>query len=335
MGWFGKKAVGLQIDAYEARAVELSGRPEAARLIKYGALELPEGCVKDGVVQDPLKLGQSLSLLWDKCGIKIREAIISVSNQDVLVRFATFPRVPQDKLDNLIRFQAQDFLPMPVNTVVLDYIVLEGPESKESNTIEVLLVAARRSMLSGFIKAFEAAGITPSDIDVTSLSLLRMLPGEELKKGVAVVELGNELGNILLSVKGVPRLARLIPVSISDFLKEHMNWGGSGSFEIAKSRPEPHELDELGDVIAGGIQSSVNYYYVQSSSETIAKVLLCGRGIKVPGLLDKLKNSFDMPVEVLNPMSNIQVSKECAGMEEIDASDYAISISMALRGLEG
>jgi type IV pilus assembly protein PilM len=335
MRFFGKTSVGLEMDSFEARVVELSGSTNAPKLERYGRVGLPAGAVKDGVVLNPGKVATALNELWVKNKIKSKEVILGVSNQDVLVRLANFPKVPYDKLANLIRYQAQELLPMPLNSVEMDHIVINEAGGENGKALEVLLVAARKTMLSGFLASLSSAGLRPTDIDVTSLALARMVSGQDAIDGTAVVYLDGDMGNILLLVKGVPRLARLMPVGFRSVLNKIA--AGQNEYSDISSSIDCISSDSVTaycDAVSREVQSCINYYYVQNASEHVRKIILCGNGSRIKGLDERLKADIGVPVVFLNTLERISVSKDCPGMDMAKASGYTVSFSLALRGLE-
>lgn len=338
MGLLGgeNSTVGLELDAQEARVVEIKGGPRGPALARWGRIPLPDGAVEEGMVHRPQEVGQALAELWRTRGIGSREVIVGVSNQAVLVRFATFPKVPREKLGNVIRFQAPEYLPMPLSNAVLDYAVI-GETDGEGGApeLEVLLVAARREMLDGFLAALDEARLKPGDVDVTSLALLRLLPGKERAGTVALVNVANGLSNILVAAGGVPRLARLMPVS----LREAAGTLGTTlravvPSEAAGQERPPEGLRPWCDGLAGEIRSSVGYYETQRGA-AVELVLLSGRGARVAGLPAHLQESLGIPVRAVQPLDGVKVTAAADAGIRREALDYAVSIGLARRGMEG
>ncbi len=335
MQLFKKTAIGLDMDTFEARAVQLTGRPGAAKFTAFSRISLPEGVVREGVIVDPRKAGQSLRSLWQQAGFRRRDVVLGVSNQGVLVRFASFPRVPPEKLGNLIRFQAQDFLPVPLASVVLDYMVVGQNRAREGQEEqEVLLVAARREMVDGFLSALETADLEPREMDVSSLSLLRLIPPEDRQGAVAVVHLPYEIGNILIGARGVPRLARLIPFSLTSLLgREHLQEVATCA-ELDCSGRIGDKIRVFIETLASEIRSSIDYYYSQEGALAVEKIYLGGSVSLIPGLFDQLQARLDIPLVDLDPLRGLEVSSQAAAALQGRAAVFNVNISLALRGLE-
>ena len=329
MAMFGKKSVvGVDLDSNEIRGVELSGETGKPRLTAWGRVPLPEGAVSDGQIVDVEKVREALIQLKQSSGIGQSEVLLGVLNQGVLVRLASYPQVEKDKQDGMIRMQAQDFMPLPLSSVILDYAVV-GPEDAEQ--LEVLLVAGRRDMIGTFVEAFTNTRWKMKDIDVSALVLTRVMPTEMMGKTIAVVDVANGMTGLMISAEGKPRLVRLLSARFS---------------ELAKIKESPVEdiLDQTSandEVIekwledfTGEIRSSVNYYHGQQSQHRVESVLLTGRGSRLRGLQEALSVGLGMPVDTADPFydGGIETHREDEIMRE--AADFSVAISLALRGLE-
>ncbi len=331
-----KKAVGLEIDTGIARAVEVVGHPERPKLINMAGVELNPGAVEEGMIVEPKEVGEALLELWSSGEIKNRQVLLGVANQAVLVRYATIPKVPPDKIDNVIRFQAQESLPIPLESVVMDYMVIGEIEEDGKTVIEVLLVAARRDMLDGFLEALSIARLEPVDIDVSTLALLHTLPEKAQDRTVAIVNVANGLSNILVSDQNRPRMARLVSFKLKD-LADELKIGLEDVLNDQNySSPEALKIyDQWTAGVSNETRSSLTYYQNQSNASELEAIILNGRGARLRGISDKLEQALDVPVRVVNPFSafaNADNSKLGSG---IDAIEYAICAGLARRGLEG
>ncbi len=214
-GLFKKRgAVGLELDSVEARAVELRGSPASPWLACWGRAPLPPGAVSDGMVLQPEAVAGVLGKLWSRTGMGSREVILGLFNQAVLVRMATFPEVQAGKVDRMVRLQAQEHIPVPLSTVVLDHAVIGKAPGDLGNVLEVLLVAARRDMLKSFLAALDAARLKPLEIDVAPLALIRNLPPGASRGTVAILDVAVGFSNLLVVSRNAPRLVRLLPVGL-------------------------------------------------------------------------------------------------------------------------
>ncbi len=333
-----KQVVGLEIDSGIAHAVEMAGKATSPELVNLGFIPLPAGSVREGMIVDPEQVGLALKNSWSRAGFRARKVLLGVSNQGVLVRHITVPGVPLDKLKNIIRFQAQEYLPIPLESVVLDFLVLgeiEGQNETEK-LWEVLLVAARRDMLEKFILALQVAGLEPVDIDVASMAAIRLLPARALAMTIAMVNVANGLNGILISDKGKPRLARLGLIKFVD-LAESLGCSVEDVFKTGEFRHEGADAIKINWVnsLAAEIRSSIAYYQDLSGSSKVEGILLSGIGARLAGIEGMLDHYLDLPVRQFNPLKAYPAVARKLAKSPLAAIDYTISTGLAIRGLEG
>src|SRR3954451_4909530 len=191
--------VGIEIEpaAIHAAAVSVNGQVE----IRQAAVRpLEVGVVRDGEVHDVDSLAESLRELYREhkgLGKKVR---IGVANQKIVVHILELPPITDRKeLEAAVRFSAQDQIPMPLDSAVIDFQPLGIVETDQGSRQRVLIVAARRDMIDRVLSACRAAGLRPEGIDLSAFAMIRALhrPGSA----------GSTEPVLYLSVGGMTNLA--------------------------------------------------------------------------------------------------------------------------------
>jgi type IV pilus assembly protein PilM len=174
-----KTVVGLDIEAGSIAATELRANG-TVQVTKYGVAPLPPGVFREGEVVDSEELGAALKRLFSEHKFS-RNVRLGLANQRVAVRTLYLPPIDNPaELETAIRFQAQDQIPMPLEQAVLDWSVVGhvGAEAGQRR-IQVVVVAARREMVSAALGAMRGAGLRPIGIDVAAFGMIRALHGRE------------------------------------------------------------------------------------------------------------------------------------------------------------
>ena len=173
-----KGIVGLDIEAGSLAATEVrvNGAP---RVTGAGVMDLPSGIVREGEVTDTDALADALKTLFGENKLS-KSVRLGVANQRVVVRTLRFPAIEASgELDAAIRFQAQDHIPMPLEQAVLEYQVVGRSTTDDGEaSIDVIVVAARREMISPLVGAMRKAGLQPLGIDLSAFALIRALAPE-------------------------------------------------------------------------------------------------------------------------------------------------------------
>jgi len=308
-----KSIIGLELDSKEIRAVEVSGSKQKPTVINWGKIKLPEGIVKGGRISDKQLFPVYLTKLFNENGFKSKEVILGVNNQDIIVRFATFPKVPADKVKNMIRFQAKDYIPVPIEEIELDYIVLDEKNTENGEQLNLMLVGARRNMLKDFIEVFTNARLTVREIDSTMLALGRSVLIESDGGNFALVCFNNDMGNILIFSNGVLSVARSVTIPQSN--------------ELTRQK-----IENIAEILLTEIKTSVGYHKMQKN-EDIDKIFVMGNCEEQKIVADNLKETTGLTVITPDPYISLNYKAHKGDFKTFHAPDYLASISLAIRGL--
>lgn len=339
MGLFGDSGVvGLDIDTGVIRAVEIAGKNGSARIVAAGQVEIPESAVTDGAVMDVQAVSHALNQLWAGARLGSKNVVLGMFNQGVLMRLINFPKVPKDKLDKALRLQAGEFFPIPLSQMVLDFAVVGETDGDEGQQYEVLLVAAKKMQLEQSLKAISESKLLLKAVDASPLALLRTLPKEKLTGTTVIVELSNGLSSILLTMDGVPRFARVMPISLKQYLNQLGASIAVGEGAEAAATMEAGTGDEIlrkwSLSVASEIRASVSYFVKQESLSDVDRIILSGMGARVFGLPELLAEELGVPVEVICPITNVKMIGNLGINWDVEGPNYALSVGLALRGLE-
>ncbi len=174
------EAAGLEIGTSALKVVDLrAGTPPS-----LGALAmrpLPPGLIQDDQILDAAGLAQEIKALFEEAGINKRFVVTAVSNQQAITRNIGVPKMTLQELEEAIKWEAERYIPFPIEEVVLDYYVLDNPEDvEEGGQLEVVIAAARLDLVTQQVDYLKIAGLEPVVIDIKPFSLLRSLKGSLL-----------------------------------------------------------------------------------------------------------------------------------------------------------
>src|SRR3954469_7176720 len=167
--------VGLEIEpsAVHAAAVTVNGTVS----VKTAAVApLETGIVRDGEVNDVEALADALRSLYRENKGLDKKVRVGIANQKIVVRVLELPPLEdRNELEAAVRFQAQDQIPMPLDSAVLDFQPLDIVETDAGRRQRVLIVAARRDMVDRVLMACKTAGLKPEGIDLSAFAMIRAL----------------------------------------------------------------------------------------------------------------------------------------------------------------
>jgi len=367
---FGKasSSVGLDIETNTFRVVQLRPSSDKPVLLDYGSIKVPVGAVIEGEIVDVDMAAQTLAQLWKKTGLSEKKVTIGIANQKVVVRLIPFPWMEKKELRSAIQYQAQDFIPIPIEEAILDFdIVGEFTNEDNERMMEVLLVAAQRDMVENNIAALSKAGLKPQVIDVSSFALVRVLvdkpsilPEENGEEAVALVDIASGITNIVVVESGTPRFTRVASLAGNNFTQRiadtmSVSFDEAEELKVKVGLPvpksekeealpvEPEKAKVVQDILLkeinkfiGEIRRSIDYYLTQRPGvKSIKRVILSGNGAKLKNLAIHLEKGLQVQADFGHPLEKVKIgpklSQELLAGEELA---IAISLGLGLRGLE-
>ncbi|MFI5003654.1 MAG: pilus assembly protein PilM [Solirubrobacterales bacterium] len=136
---------------------------------------LPPDTVREGEVFDERGLGEALQELFQDAGLGKRVRV-GLANQRTVLRTLDLPPVTDRKeLAAAVRFQAEDQVPMPLASAVLDFHSLGVFDTPAGPRQRVIVVAAQREMVERLLRAVRYAGLRAEGVDLSAFALIRSL----------------------------------------------------------------------------------------------------------------------------------------------------------------
>lgn len=313
------KGIGLDIGSTALRAAEVRFNRGGASLRRIGQVDLPEGAVVDGVVEDGPAVTSALKRLWRETRLTGRTVQLGTSSRRVVVRQVDLPDMPREDLAQALPFQVADLLSMPVQDAVLDFHLLERLTTPSGALVQRgMLVAAPRDEVLGTVKAVEAAGLRVGSVDLAPFALIRSLGGRwhEQPGTEMLVDVGARTTNLTIHTGGTPHLVRILQAGGQDLTDalSRMHGTSAGEAEALKTGSDGSDADEqdVDRLIAVGlghlmdeVRSSLDYFASSSPQHHVTSVVLTGGGAQVPRFAENLSAVAELPVRVGDALARI------------------------------
>lgn len=317
-------AVGIEFDSHEIRAVELTKNVDGSYHIDgFATIPFKSGVVANGMISDAPLFAAALEELLKTAGIKnTTPVVLGVNNENVIMRYATFPKVPDEKLKSVISMQAQDFIPVPVSELGLDFVVIdETVDDDDQPALNVLLVGAKNIMLDNFVSNFESSKVEIVDIDSSFLAWTRVAIKEaQPGSSFAFLKLTDDVLNFVAISDGDIKMVRSINVPDRAMVEVKKVFNESNAVS-------PYELDVVIDLIYSELSSSMNYFQMQTNI-LLDSVLFSAATILEGNLAQALAEKIYVPLTVPSFYNEYMTSSFLP-------KNYAGCISLAKVALEG
>src|SRR3972149_8139645 len=127
--------VGLDIGFSTIKVVALSKDREQFKLVSLGTIASPQPGIISDLDSDLEVLANSLKQLLSAAKIDLRDVTVALPESRVFTRVIDdLPYLTDNELASAIRYAAEEFIPMALADVNLNWQVLQRSDGKEKNT---------------------------------------------------------------------------------------------------------------------------------------------------------------------------------------------------------
>lgn len=321
-----RRAIGLDIGAATVKVVELTSSREKLRLVDFSCQEIER---REGE-EEKEAISRTIRELFEKKEIKEERIISCLPLSSVVVRNITFPFKEAKKIEKAIKFEAESYLPFPVEEAIIDFHIIEEGEGKET---EVLLVAVDKKKLGEHLEVLQGAAVEPvvTELDVSAIFNIYYLGRGKEGRTVAIIDMGAEKTNVAIVLDGTLSFTRAIGQggrNLTRFLAEERRL----SFEEAEEMKKERGLvqNEIGQVIKLALEPLLKemertFISFQSrSGKRVEGIALTGGASQLPGLTEHLSHKLGLEVSPYHLPG---------GVHEAWLPLVSVAMGLALRGL--
>ncbi len=326
------EAGGLRLKQYGIKALGLEGSQESTR---------------------EAAMLKALQELLSEKNFGSRQINVCAPGFHVFSKFVKLPPVDTSKVTQIIRYEAQQNVPFPLDEVVWDYQILG---TTATNELEVLLVAVKSEIVEGLFRAAEGAGLRLKLVDVSPAALCNAFRYNygDLDGCTMLLDIGAKTSNLLFFEKGKV-YSRSINIGANaitqDFAHEtKMRFSeaeaekiekGSVSLGGAYAEPEdPHAaaISKIARQVMTRLHIQVNqtiqFFRGQQGGSAPQRLFLSGGASIMPYTAQFFAEKLNLPVDYFNPFRNIELDP---GLDLEELSKYAHSfgevVGLGLRDL--
>ena len=309
-----KTIVGLELDPSHIAAAEVAVNGSIS-VTKGAVADLRPGVVRDGEVADPLALTEELRKLFTdaELGTQVR---LGIANQRIVVRTLDVPPIDDPKLlEELVRSEAPDHIPVPMDDAVLDFQSLGRVETPAGPRTRVVIVAVRRDLIDRMVAAAQEAGLEVIGIDLSAFGMVRALHASDTSHAVLYINLAgltnvavaNATGCLFTRAAsgGLDAIAQTLTEKRGLTVEHARGWMHHVGLEAPLDTIEGdaelvaavrQTLEDGVHTIADTVRNSLNFYRMQESAETVESAVLTGPATSIPGFAARLSEQLQMPV---------------------------------------
>ncbi|RPJ83056.1 MAG: type IV pilus assembly protein PilM [Deltaproteobacteria bacterium] len=344
---FGKKdhLVGLDIGSRTIKVGEVDSSSAGQTLLKFGALDIAPGIIEEDGIKNPEGAADSIRQLFKLYNVKEQNVAISVGGYSVIVKKINVQSMSEEQLQETIHLEAEQYIPFDINDVNLDFQILGGSESNPSQ-MSVLLVAAKKEMVSDYLHVIELAGLNPCIVDVDAFALQNIFEAnyEATENCVALIDIGANKTSLNIMKNNASVFMRDVSLGCSQInhkIVSQIDCSIEESEEIKhnenQDRIDPEDLNDIISTVVSGwtteIRRALDFFYSTYPEDQISKIILSGGGSNIKEFRKLLSVQTSTDVSIINPFEKFKINESQIDMAYLNkmAPQAAICLGLAIR----
>jgi type IV pilus assembly protein PilM len=341
MRWFQFKKPfwAIDIGASSVKVVRLSRGRKGMKLLDIGLKEIPPG--------EDLRQENIAAALGELIHQKSRpKVVVNFSGKSPLIRYLSLPVMPKNELDEAIKWEAKKLVSIPIEEMILDYVIAGNKQDQEVKRYELVLVVAEKNVVKEQWAMMQKVGLDILAIDVNPLSLLnsvRLNYPNDLIGNLIYIDIGAAKTDITILKEGILKFTRRLEMG-GDEITRRMERELNLPYDQAEKlkREKGMAAEEAAQVVIKSecdrfiveIQRSIDYYRAQFREGVFKKIILMGGGALLPGFSEYFAGYFDSDVEIDDPFAELE-GVEAMPESRMIAPRFSTGIGLALRRGDG
>jgi type IV pilus assembly protein PilM len=322
-----KPLFGFDIGHGSVKLIHVDRKKKIPEVIGYGAASFDPMAIKDGEIIDFEAVAKAThSIFKENLQGKILSSHVAASLPvtHTYNRVISLPKMEKKNLAEAVRFEAEQYIPIPVDQLYLDYQIIE----EANNTYELLLSAAPIRVVDSYVKLFSLLGVTVTAFEPSILSVARLVKlTERTDIPTLVIDLGSITTDLIIydsnfrvtgtvSFGGYVMTERIAAALRLTHDQAHIIKTKYGLEKSKKQKEITEALSQPLLQLLNEVKKIVRYYEdrdqkaeEEKEPRKVGQIVILGGGANLPGLSGYMTNYLRIPTRLCDPWGRMSFSK--------------------------
>lgn len=345
---------GLDIGNHSIKVGQVKWKGNKPKLIAVGKSSTPIGIIGSENEGHHKELAKHIQKAKKEAGIKTNRVVVGLPESKIFTQLITIPKVEDDKIEELIHWEAKKYVPIPIDEVRVDWIFLGERTISGKTHLDLFLIAAPNNLVNRFVKVLKLGGFEPLGIETESVATTRSLwwkqqlgladSAEIDNTPVMVLDFGANSTDLAVAIGGTLLFSQSL-VTGSDALTEAIASDFGLEMQQAEEYKRSYGLDpnQLEGKIANSLKPIMNvivseavktldFFKSRFQKSVPRRLLLVGDGAKLPGIMNFMATELGIETSIANPFGEVEISKGIKNKLDDNASvGYSVAVGLALK----
>ncbi len=333
---------GFDIGYNSLKVMEIDTSAPVSRVMGYGYANFDPMAIKNGIVVNPEAVAkEAYDLIAHHLvgSLDTRRIGVAIPVSRTYVRVLTVPHMAKEDLDEAVRVETEQYLPVAIDGLYLDY---EIGSSLPDDQIEVLVVASPKAIVDSYVTLFDLLGLEVAVLETTISSSTRLVKhAERTDLPTLMIDFGTNSTDLsifdrTLRVTGTitdggDAITKIIGTKLGITPKQAQIVKTRHGLNAGKRQQQIiTALEPVLDNLVEEVKRMVRFYQQRTGNKRkLEQVIIVGGGANLPGLADFLTDKIRIPTRTADPWLNLDFGK-LQPPHQLEKTLYATAAGLAL-----
>ena len=348
---------GLDISDLSVKIVKLKKRRGKLSLASFSETKIKPGIVEKGEIKNERDLAEVIKKAVSKVKgetLRTRYVVASLPEEKAFLQVIQMPIMKEKELKSAVPFEAENYVPLSIEEVYLDSQIVK-PFFNSLDHTDVLITAMPRKTIDPYVSSIKMAGLIPQVLEIEPQAIARALIKDQISPHpVLLIDFGATKTSFIIFSGFSLRFTSSISISshqITEAIARKLNIDLEAAEKIKKRQGMEKGEKEFSESLlpilnnlTEEIKKYIAFYHSHASHEhltpdnkaqKVQKIIICGGGANLKGLVDFLSLRLRIPIELGNPWINILSPslKKLPSLSYEKSLAFTTALGLALRGI--
>lgn len=334
---------GIEVGSAAIKALKLEAVGDnQVRVVDYAVINHPKVLSTPGVDRNEV-LRVSLGAFASQFDLKGASVAVSVPGHSAFARFAKLPPVEPKKVPDIVKFEAMQQIPFPLEQVEWDYQTFV---SQDSPDVEVGIFAITKERVNEQLQLLGDYGIVPSHVVLSPIAVYNALSYDlefgATTPGTIIVDVGTTSTDLVIATPG-RMWVRTFPIGGHQFTEALVSAFQASYPKAEKLKREAEDSPYARQIfqamrpvftdLAQDIQRSIGYFQSIHKDAQLTRLIGVGSTFHLPGLRKYLKQQLSMDVYRIEEFKKLKAGGEKARQFDDASLNLCTAYGLGLQGL--
>lgn len=332
---------GLDIGTNGLRLIELEKKKGKYCLLAIASSKFSGWGLMSEAEKDHQELAEAIKKMVAESKVDTRQVVVGLPEAKVFSRLIEVPVLTDEELSSSLAWEAEQYIPVPLDEVNLDWEVVSRPaKGEKEETMKVFLVAAPINLVEKYTKILKLAGLTPVALETEIIAAVRSLLANK-KSPALLIDFGASATDIAAVREGKIVLTRSIPIGGIAFtraLGSVLNLSEEKAEEYKKTYGVKEELEgkiktaltPLLEAVVAEIKKSIDFYSSEQKGFPLSLIILAGGTAKMPEVANLLTEKLGLEVQIADPFADL-IKDDLIKNFLVDAPLFSVAMGLAMK----